>query len=72
MAFDPDCEDLAEGLIEDPPKHSRLLKAGYTQVELDVLRNRLARVIQDAVDDWFAALEEEIEEREHGHPAHRG
>ena len=70
--FDPDCEDLAEGFIDDPPMRSRLLKVGFTQVELDQLRRRLAQRIQDAIEDWFTELGEEIEEREHGHPTHHG
>jgi septation ring formation regulator EzrA len=70
--YDPDCEDLAEGFIDDPPQRSRLLKAGYSQVELDQLRRQLAQRIQDAIEDWFSALEDEIvakERQAHGHPA---
>lgn len=62
--YDPHCEDLAEGFLEDPPQHSRLIKAGYTLAELDELRRDLARTIQSAVEDFFAVLDDEIEARE--------
>jgi hypothetical protein len=71
FGFDPACEDLAELFIDDPPQRSRLLRVGYAQAELDILRRRLAQHIQEAIEDWFAVLDDEIEakEREHGHPA---
>lgn len=63
MTYDPDVEDLAEGFIDDPPsKHSRVLKV-FSLGELDALRHRLAQHIQDAIEDWFDALEDEIELR---------
>lgn len=70
MAFDPDCEDLAEGFIEDPPARSRLLKAGYTLAELDQLRRQLAQAIQDAIEGWFATLDDEIAAKESAKAAH--
>lgn len=59
--YDPDCEDLAERFIEDPPEHKRLLAAGYTLAQLDDLRRQLAQHIQEAVEDFFATIDDEIQ-----------
>jgi hypothetical protein len=58
-SHDPACEDLAELFLDDPPQRRRLIDKGYTASQLDVLRGKLAERIQEAVEDWFAALEEE-------------
>jgi hypothetical protein len=68
--YDPACEELAELFIDDPPEHSRLLKAGYTPGELIGLQRKLAQTIQEAVEDWFSQLDDELKAREqksHGH-----
>jgi len=58
--YDPACEELAEVFIDDPPERSRILAVGFTQDDLVTLRHRLAQTIQDAIEGWFTALEDEI------------
>jgi len=70
--YDPACEELAELFIDDPPETSRLLKVGYSFSDLELLRRRLAERIQEAIEDWFSELEDEIaaKEQAHGNPDH--
>ena len=63
--YDPACEDLAEMFLDDPPQRALLEARGYDVNQLDGLRRRLAQHIQEAVEDWFSLLEDEIGER-HG------
>jgi hypothetical protein len=59
MVTDPACEDLAELSIDG--RRGWLIWKGYTTAQLDVLRGRLAERIQEAIDDWFAQLNAEID-----------
>jgi len=56
--YDPACEDLAEIFLEDPPQQALLKARGYDVNARDALRRKLARHIQEAVEDWFSTLED--------------